>query len=80
MLAYGLARTASEFQVNCLAPMDTQASLGYITTVAITRVPADLVETLQLDIKIPNSPLYNNPDELVNVFAGQINPAIFIVN
>lgn len=69
----------SKAQVKRLVPMDTQNSLGYITTCAIVSYPKSMVETLSIDIKLANSPLYNNPDQLIYNLTQQINPAIPII-
>ncbi|KAK4041365.1 hypothetical protein C8A01DRAFT_14874 [Parachaetomium inaequale] len=63
-------------QVRRLVPLDTLNSLGYITTCAIVSYPISMVETLSIDIKLPNSPLYNNDDKLIYNLTMQINPAI----
>ncbi|KAK3318282.1 hypothetical protein B0H66DRAFT_231164 [Apodospora peruviana] len=62
-----------------LIPLDTSISLGYITTIAILSYPSQMVDNLSMDIKIPSSSLYNNPDQLVYNLTMQINPGIDIV-
>lgn len=64
--------------VRKLQPLDTVSSLGYITTVVLVSYPRHLIEALRMDIKVPTSALYNNPDPLVYNFTKQINPAIDI--
>lgn len=66
----------SKAQVKKLVPMDTQNSLGYITTCAVVSYPNSMVEALSIDITLPNSALYNHPDQLIYIFTQQINPAI----
>ncbi|KAL2260471.1 hypothetical protein VTK26DRAFT_5504 [Humicola hyalothermophila] len=66
-------------QVKRLVPLDTQSSLGYITTCAIVTYPISMVEALSSDIRLPNSALYNNEDQLIYNFTQQINPAIPII-
>jgi len=70
----------SKAQVKRLVPLDTQNTLGYITTCAVVSYPINMVETLSIDIKLPNSALYNNRDQLIYNLTQQINPAIPIVN
>lgn len=69
----------SKAQVKRLVPLDTQSSLGYITTCAQVTYPISMVQALSSDIQLPNSPLYNNADQLVYNFTQQINPAIPII-
>jgi hypothetical protein len=66
-------------QVKKLVPMDTQNSLGYITTCAHVSYPVSMVETLSMNIKLANSPLYNNDNQLIYNLTMQINPAISII-
>ncbi|KAK1759301.1 signaling mucin MSB2 [Echria macrotheca] len=66
-------------QVRKLVPLDTSTSLGYITTLVYTTYPKSQVGALQMDIKIPASSLYNNPDVLTYNFTKQINPSIEIL-
>ncbi|KAL2016037.1 hypothetical protein VTK56DRAFT_4327 [Thermocarpiscus australiensis] len=66
----------NKVQVKRLVPMDTQNSLGYITTCAILTYPISMVETLSMDIKLPNSALYKNENPLIYNLTQQINPAI----
>jgi hypothetical protein len=75
-LAYGGGFDISKAQVKRLVPLDTQSSLGYITTCAEVTYPNSLVEALAIDITLPNSALYNNPSPLIYNHTQQINPAI----
>lgn len=63
-------------QVKRLVPMDTQNSLGYITTCAIVSYPRSMIEALSLDIKLPSAQLYNSHNKLIFNLTQQINPAI----
>lgn len=63
-------------QVKRLVPLDTQNSLGFITTCAVLTYPISMVEALSIDIKFPNSALYQNQDQLIYNLTQQINPAI----
>lgn len=65
-------------QLRKLVPLDTTTSLGYITTLAYVTYPETLVDALAQDVRIPSSPLYNNPEQLIYNFTQQINPAIDI--
>jgi hypothetical protein len=56
--------------------MDTQNSLGYITTLAIISYPKNMVEALSVEIKVPTSHLYNSDNRLIYNLTQQINPAI----
>jgi hypothetical protein len=63
-------------KVKRLVPLDTQNTLGYITTCAQITYPASMVEALSMDIKLPNSALYTNQDQFIYNLTQQINPAI----
>lgn len=66
-------------QMRRLQPLDTQSVYGYITTLAICTYPTDLVSKLAIDIKLPNSLLYNDQqDPLRFNISQQINSAIGI--
>ena len=69
---------ASKIQMRKLIPLDTSASMGFITTLAIVTFPNSMIEALRVDVKVPSSPLYNNPEMLVFNFTKQINPSIDI--
>lgn len=75
-LSYAGDFDVSKVQVKRLVPLNTQGSLGYITTCAMVSYPASMVDALAVDIKVPTSRLYNNPDELLYNLTQQINPAI----
>ena len=75
-LAYGGQFDISKAVVKKLFPLDTQGSLGYITTVAQVTYPKSMVQALSVDIQLPNSRLYNNPSQLIYNLTQQINPAI----
>lgn len=78
-LAYAGGFDVSKAVMHSLRPYDTTASLGYITTQALAYYPANLVEQLRLDHKIPTSRLYQNPDALIWNLTAQINPSIDII-
>lgn len=63
-------------QVKRLVPLDTQNSLGYITTCAVVSYPNSMVEALSIDITLPNAALYNHQEQLIYNLTQQINPAI----
>ncbi|KAK5660386.1 hypothetical protein OQA88_12929 [Cercophora sp. LCS_1] len=77
-LAYSAGISTDKILMRKLIPLDTTASLGYITTLAIVTYPKAMIDPLRIDIKFPNSALYNNPKELTYNFTKQINPAIDI--
>lgn len=74
----GTITNDSLVQIRRLQPLDTQAAYGYITTLAIVTYPTDMVPTLALDIKLPNSLLYQDPQPLLYNISQQINSAIGI--
>lgn len=75
-IADGLGISVENVIMNSLVPYDTQAQLGYITTLALLYIPQSMVSTLALDIHIPTSQLYNDPDPSVNTMMRYINSAI----
>lgn len=78
-LADAAGLDVSQIQMTKLVPYDTSQTLGYITTLARFYYPESMVDTLRMDIKIPNSAIYNNPDQLVYNLTQNINPAIEII-
>lgn len=74
----GSITNESLVQIRRLQPLDTQSVYGYITTLAIVTYPTDMVPTLALDIKLPNSQLYQDPQTLLFNISQQINSAIGI--
>lgn len=78
-LTDGAKIDAGKVIVTSLVPYDTMPSLGYITTLARFWYPASMVDQLRMDIKIPNSLLHNNPQQLIYNLTQNINPAIDII-
>lgn len=83
-LPVGVAATgdfdADKVQMVNLGPLvSTESTLGYIATVAKMTYPTNLIDQLRLQVKTPNSPLYNNPQAIVRNLTAQINPAIDIL-
>lgn len=71
---------AAKVQMVNLGPLvSTESTLGYIATVAKMTYPTSLIDQLQLQVKTPNSPLYNNPEGIVRNLTAEINPAIDIL-
>ncbi|KAK0718118.1 hypothetical protein B0T26DRAFT_648018, partial [Lasiosphaeria miniovina] len=70
---------SDKVQVIKLIPALTGQTLGYISTLAICTYPTNMIDSLRIDIKIPSSLLYNNPDKLIYNLTQQINPAIDII-
>ncbi|KAM9885084.1 hypothetical protein VD0002_g7372 [Verticillium dahliae] len=78
-LTDGAKIDAGKVVVTSLVPYDTMSSLGYITTLARFWYPESMVDQLRMDIKIPNSLLHNNPQQLIYNLTQNINPAIDII-
>jgi hypothetical protein len=78
-LSYAGGFPVEKVQMRKLIPLNTQQSLGYVTTLAIITYPSNMVEALRMDVKIPSSPLYNSPEQLVYNLTQQINSAIDII-
>ena len=62
-----------------LVPLDTTQRLGYITTLAMAFIPTSELNTLSLDLHIPTSLLYNDPDQSVNQLMNFIDPSIPLI-
>lgn len=77
-LTYAGGFDESKVELRKLVPLDTMESMGYITTLAIVTYPGNMVEALRMDIKVPSSALYNNPNEIIYNHTQQINTAIDI--
>jgi hypothetical protein len=77
-LSYAGGFSSDKVQMRKLIPLDTSTSMGFITTLAIVTYPKGMIDALRLDIKMPASTLYNNPDQLVFNFTKQLNSAIDI--
>jgi hypothetical protein len=75
-IASGLGLQSSQIVMHSLIPMNTADTLGYFTTLALAYMPTNMVSTLGLDLHIPASAIYNNPDASVNTIMNYINPAI----
>ncbi|EKD20024.1 basic proline-rich protein [Drepanopeziza brunnea f. sp. 'multigermtubi' MB_m1] len=75
-IASGLGLRKEQIMMHSLVPLDTTARMNYITTLALAYIPTNMVNTLALDLHLPTSPLYNNPDPSINTLMNYINPAI----
>jgi hypothetical protein len=75
-VAHGLGIKESDVVIQSLVPLDTTERLGYVTTIAMGYIPGSLFNTLNLDLHIPTSALYQNPDESVNTLMNYIDPSI----
>lgn len=62
-----------------LQPFDTQATYGYITTMALAYIPQAQVNALADQITEPWMPLYHNPDDGVRTVMSVINPDFSII-
>lgn len=75
-IADGLGLKQEQIIMKSLVPLDTTSSLGFITTLAMLYIPANMVSTLSLDLHIPMSAIYTNSDPSVQTLVNYINPAI----
>jgi hypothetical protein len=78
-LGYAAGIDPDQVKMKKLVPLDTTGNLGCFTTLARFYYPQSYVETLRMDVKIPYSALYTNPDLLIYNLTQQINPAIEII-
>ena len=75
-LAYGLGIDEQNVTMQTLRADDTTANLHYVTTLALAYVPAGSVNKLTMDLQIPTTAIYHNPDASVKTLFSMINPAI----
>jgi hypothetical protein len=75
-VTYGLNIDQSEMVMQYLQPYNTISTLGYITTLAMAYIPAQMVDPLSLLLLNPNSALYTNPNPSVRTLMSMINPSI----
>jgi len=78
-LAYAGGFDKSQSVMHSIVPYDTTSTLGYITSQALVYHPTDKIAQLQVDVRSPNSLLYNNPQAIVYNLTAEINPAIDII-
>lgn len=74
-IADALNISVSDVQMNGLRPMDTTQYAGYITTMALLYIPADLNSTLAAQLRSPSDPFWHNKNETVNDLTSLINTA-----
>ena len=79
-IAFGLNVPITNVTMQILVPYDTtQEGLDYVPTLALAYVPSDMVDSLGLDLHVPPSNFYNNPDVAVRTLVSAINPAFPIL-
>lgn len=78
-IAYGLDVDNADVKMHSLQPYDTRDSLGYITTLAMMYIPADMVNSLSLSLNTAVSTLYDNPNNSTKTLMNLINPVFPIV-
>ncbi|PMB65613.1 Signaling mucin MSB2 [Beauveria bassiana] len=78
-LAHGTVQR-SAVEVAKLVPYDTQARVGYITTVAKLYYPKAFVGQLQTDILDPKSEIYTTGEDMQRNLTALIDPAIKITD
>jgi hypothetical protein len=75
-IAAGLGIKPEQVTMKSLIPLDTTRQMNFVTTLALAWIPTNMVSTLSLDLHIPNSDIYRNPDASVFTLMNYINPAI----
>lgn len=75
-ISHGLDIDAANMVMQYLQPYNTIQRLGYITTLAMAYVPAEMVDPLSLLLLNPNSKLYTNANPSVQTLMGMIDPSI----
>lgn len=79
-LANASSISIDKIQVNKLVAYDSNSTWGYFTTIAMVTYPSKQEEQdkLAMDLRLPQSAIYNNEDPLVRNLTAQINPNIGI--
>jgi hypothetical protein len=75
-IAYGLGIDLSTITMHSLQPLDTSATLGYITTLAMAFIPSEQLDALTQALNDASSPLYNNPNDSVKTLMSLIDPMV----
>jgi hypothetical protein len=75
-LSYGLNIPLGNITMQSLRPYDTQSSKGFITTLALAYIPADMFDALDLARKTPTSTFKNNPNPPINQMIGLLDASI----
>lgn len=78
-IADGLAIPLEQVMMHSLRPYDTTKDGNYITTLALFYVPSDMVNTLDLDLGMSASKLYQHRDPSVSALMGMIDPSFPIL-
>lgn len=65
--------------MDSIRPLDTTATVGYVTTLALAYIPSDLVNPLSLQLHNPNSRLYQQPDPAIKTLMSMLDPTIPLV-
>ncbi len=79
ILSYHAGCDPSMVKVTTLMPYNTFGQVGYYTTLALTTYPKNLVAQLRMDMHLPNSAVFQNPNALAYNMSQQINTAIDIL-
>jgi len=74
-IADSLKISLSEVVMTGLRPLDTTQQQGFITTMAMFSIPADLNVTLAAALRNPVDPFWRNKNETVNQLTSLINTA-----
>ncbi|KAL5119169.1 hypothetical protein ACEQ8H_002877 [Pleosporales sp. CAS-2024a] len=74
-IATALNITMSQVTNIGLKPLDTTSYLGFVTTVALFTIPANLQDKLQAELRNPADVFWHNPDQTVNDLTKLINTA-----
>jgi len=78
-LADGLTLHQDQVIMHSLYPINTTATMGFVTTGCMAYIPSNMVQSLGLDLHNPVAQIYNNADPSVNTLMGYINPAIPLI-
>jgi len=78
-VANGLNLQSHETIMHSLLPLNTASNIGYTTTTALLFIPTTMVDTISLDLHVPVSALYQNPDPIIAQLMNYLNPNIPLI-
>ena len=73
---YALEEASRDIAMFAISPYDSEATTGYIATVAQAYIPTEKVDVLRKLLHNPISRLYDQPNESVKTLMSMIDPSI----
>ena len=78
-LEYALDLNSSQVQVEFVRPWDDSKDRGYVATTVMVYIPKSSKDTLQDLLRIPNSKLYEQPNQAAKTLLVNLDPTIPLV-